>query len=147
MPLGNRSRPIVGIVSWRQKVTVCGSGMTIFQVDEPSVERVRIAGGLPVLIPHVDSAIELVESLEAVLFTGGDDGHPQSYGASDEGSNINASLDADRSEIALARAANQQGRNLSHQRADRRAESARRRQHPPHQAARRAVALAYPMPR
>jgi putative glutamine amidotransferase len=106
-PAGKSSRPVVGIVSWRQSVTVWGSSMTIFQIDESYIERVSAAGGLPVLVPHVDavSAAELVQSLDAVLFTGGDDVHPESYGATDDGSTLNASLDADRSEIALARAA------------------------------------------
>ena len=46
-------RPVIGIAAWRQTVEVWQSKMTIFQIDQAYVERVRTAGGLPFLIQAI----------------------------------------------------------------------------------------------
>ncbi len=101
------SKPVIGIASWRQTAEVWGSRMSIFQLDESYIDRVRIAGGLPVLLPHVDpeDVFATVDRIDALILTGGDDVDPSSYGAVDEGVSISNDAIADQHEIALLKAA------------------------------------------
>lgn len=104
---GAERRPVVGIASWRQTVEVWGHDMSIFQIDASYIERVQTAGGLPVLIPHLepDEVRRIVTRIDALILTGGDDVDPSSYGAEDEGVSLSNDPVADRHEIALLRAA------------------------------------------
>jgi putative glutamine amidotransferase len=65
------------------------------------------AGGLPVLLPHLDDAAadELLDDLDGLVLCGGDDVDPASYGAEDDGVSHGTDPAADRWELALARAA------------------------------------------
>ena len=104
-PMSNK--PVIGIASWRQTVEVWGSRMSIFQLDESYIDRVRTAGGLPMLLPHVDpeDVLATVERIDALILTGGDDVDPSTYGAVDEGVSISNDATADQHEIALVKAA------------------------------------------
>lgn len=104
-------KPVVAIAAWRQHIELLSSRMTIFQVDELYVSRVRLAGAAPVLLPHydIDEVSQIVGMLDGLVLTGGDDVAPVSYGASDEGTSIGCSVVADRSEIALLRSAKDVG--------------------------------------
>ena len=85
--------------------------MSIFQIDESYIRRIQQAGGLPVLIPHMDpdEVAEMVDRIDGLVLTGGDDVDPSSYGAEDEGVSIANDPVADRHEMALVRAAVQAG--------------------------------------
>lgn len=72
--MGHQTKmPVIGIAAWCQTVEVWGSEMTIFQVDEAYVDRVRAAGGLPFIIPHVTDhdVAPIVERIDALILTGG----------------------------------------------------------------------------
>lgn len=79
--------------------------MTIFQIDQAYVERVRVAGGVPFLVPHVthENLADIVHHLDALILTGGDDVDPRSYGELDDGSCVNSDIEADDAEIALVK--------------------------------------------
>ena len=98
-------RPVIGIAAWRQTVEVWQSKMTIFQIDQAYVERVRTAGGLPFLIPHVPSDMlsDVVDRIDGLILTGGDDVDPRSYGETDQGDCMHSDFEADQAEIALAK--------------------------------------------
>lgn len=104
-------RPTIGIIAWRQTIRLLDSPMTIFQVDHAYVERVRLAGGLPVLLPQIlpDEAGDVLRRIDGLLLTGGDDVAPESYGAVDEGLSLGMCKQADDCEIALVRAAAEMG--------------------------------------
>lgn len=106
-----KNKPVIGVASWRQTVEVWGSRMSIFQLDESYINRVRTAGGLPVLIPHLgpDEVRALVGRVDALILTGGDDVDPSSYGGFDEGVSIANDPVSDQHEIALVKAAVKRG--------------------------------------
>jgi len=85
--------------------------MDLYILDAPYVNRVQAAGGMPVLIPHVEpaDAEAQIAVVDALLITGGDDLDPSSYGAADEGHCLGTNIAADRSEIALVQAAAKRG--------------------------------------
>jgi putative glutamine amidotransferase len=97
------SLPIIGIAAWRQTVEVWEYAMSIFQADELYVQRVRAAGGLPVLLPHLqpNEISSIVTRLDGLILTGGDDIDPSTYGAEDEGVSLASDATADQHEIAL----------------------------------------------
>ena len=99
------SRPIIGIAAWRQTVEVWESKMTIFQIDQAYVERVRVAGGIPFLVPHVPAEMlsDVVARIDGLILTGGDDVDPRSYGETDLGECMHCDIEADQAEIALVR--------------------------------------------
>lgn len=101
-----KPKPIIGIAAWRQTVEVWDSRMTIFQIDQAYVERVRAADGVPFLVPHVETDMieDVVHHLDALILTGGDDVDPTTYGEADEGHCLNSDIEADRAEIALVKA-------------------------------------------
>lgn len=105
------SRPTIGIVAWRQTIRLLDSPMTIFQVDHAYVERIRLAGGLPVLLPQIlpEEAGDALQRIDGLLLTGGDDVAPETYGAVDEGLSLGMCKQADDCEIALVRAAADMG--------------------------------------
>ncbi len=49
-------------------------------VNRSYLNAVESAGGVPVPLPNVDAAAELVEMCDGILFTGGGDVHPKHYG-------------------------------------------------------------------
>lgn len=99
--------PIIGIAAWRQNVNLLNFPMTIFQIDQEYIKRVRAAGGLPFLVPHVlsEQVYTAIEALDALILTGGDDVDPAYYGAEDEGVGVDVDPEADAREIELVRAA------------------------------------------
>jgi len=103
----DQREPIIGIAAWRQNVEILEFPMTIFQIDQEYVKRVRAAGGLPILIPHMlpDQIEGAVQILDGLVLTGGDDVHPNSYDGECEGVGIGMDLEADAREIELVQAA------------------------------------------
>lgn len=107
------SLPLVGLSARRLAVgRVRGwNGSGIGERDGYS-DRVRAAGGLPVLLDpngvHEIDATVLVERLDAVLLTGGPDVEPERYGQDPHGSVYGTDAIVDDFEIALALAAIEQ---------------------------------------
>jgi putative glutamine amidotransferase len=89
----SRSKPIIGITSGLAQNK---SGATICQVGQAYINAISRAGGLPVIIPigiGEQGAIDLVDTLDGILFTGGGDidpvhfngePHPRVYGIEPE---------------------------------------------------------------
>lgn len=101
----SKLKPVIGIAAWRQTVEVWESRMTIFQIDQAYVQRVYAAGGIPFLVPHVpvDMLADLVQRIDGLVLTGGDDVDPRSYGETDQGECKHCDIEADRAEIALVK--------------------------------------------
>ena len=98
-------RPVIGIAAWRQTVEVWQSKMTIFQIDQAYVQRVYAAGGIPFLVPHVPVNMlpDVVQRIDGLILTGGDDVDPRSYGETDQGDCMHCDFEADQAEIALVK--------------------------------------------
>ncbi len=57
-------------------------------VNRSYLNAVKMAGGIPVPIPNVDTSIALVGMCDGMLFTGGGDVHPKNYGEEVEGTDV-----------------------------------------------------------
>ncbi len=94
-------RPLIGISSYGR----AGERQT-FSVPCEYVDAVRMAGGVPVILPPVEG--ETPEGLDAVsglILPGGGDVDPEHYGGGHHDANYGISQERDRFELTLARAA------------------------------------------
>jgi putative glutamine amidotransferase len=99
-------RPRIGITTWlRTLPTYLGRETLLYTLGSEYVERVLAAGGLPLLLPHAGDAAEVLDHLDGLLLSGGDDLHPESYGERHDGTSTGVSREADDWEIALVHAA------------------------------------------
>lgn len=102
------SRPRIGMTPWRRPLpTFLAERTDLYTLGAEYPNAVAEAGGLPVLLPHLDAAAvdELLDDLDGLVLCGGDDVDPASYGAADEGVSHGTSASADAWELALARRA------------------------------------------
>lgn len=94
-------RPLIGISSYGR----AGERQT-FSVPCEYVDAVRMAGGVPIVLPPVEG--EMPEGLDAVaglILPGGGDVDPAHYGGGHHDANYGISQERDRFELALTRAA------------------------------------------
>ena len=108
MSAARRSRPRIGLTPWKRAVhTVVGDPEQLFTLAEEYVESVRVAGGIPIILPpaRLNAAADAVAAVDALVLTGGGDFAPSSYGEQDEG--VSADIDSreDAWDIALTLAA------------------------------------------
>ena len=79
--------PLIGITSRRLPASVLGAvpagvvDVPIEGVFADYAESVSGAGGIPVIIPRLLDAAALVDRLDGLLLSGGEDVHPSRYGA------------------------------------------------------------------
>lgn len=98
----------IGITTWlRPLPTYLGQETLLYTLGYEYVERVKAAGGLPLLLPHLSEVESVLDLLDGLVLSGGGDLHPESYGAVHDGTSSGVSLAADRWEIALVQAARQ----------------------------------------
>lgn len=101
-------RPRIAITLWRRELpTFVGERTLLYTLADEYVTSVTDAGGLPLLVPHLDgeeAADAVLDGVDGLLVAGGGDVDPSSYGADDAGSK-DVDLQADRSELALLRRA------------------------------------------
>ena len=99
--------PVIGITCMQRTIELLGSDMHTYFLDQRYTKRIREAGGVPVILPQLraDEVPPVLAKLDALILSGGDDVHPDVYGAEDEGVSIDADLAADRGEVALLRGA------------------------------------------
>ncbi len=96
----------IGITTWlRPLPTYLGKETLLYTLGYEYVERVKAAGGLPLLLPHLSEVASVLDLLDGLVLSGGGDLHPESYGAVHDGTSSGVSLEADRWEIALVQAA------------------------------------------
>jgi len=84
-----------------------GVGLLHYVASAPYVKAVRKAGGLPVLLPVVDTddAAAMLELVDALVITGGCDVDPTNYGAAPEPLLGPTDLVRDAADLAITRAA------------------------------------------
>jgi len=95
------STPLIGITTYR---TQNRSGYAQLCINEAYVSSVTEAGGTPVLVPlGLSNAVldDLINRLDGVLFSGGGDILPETYGSQPHPRVDNVDLDRDRVEIYL----------------------------------------------
>lgn len=108
-PLGSRNslrRPVVGLTGRPLPVgRIAGYRDAAIALQRPYLDAVVRSGGLPVVVaPDVDPAA-LVDSIDALVLTGGPDVDPSRYGAEAHPSVYGVSPEADEFEFDLVRLA------------------------------------------
>jgi putative glutamine amidotransferase len=94
-------RPLIGISSYGR----AGERQT-FSLPCEYVDVVRLAGGVPLVLPAVEGEIpEALEAIDALILPGGGDVDPAHYGGVHHDANYGISAERDGFEMALARAA------------------------------------------
>ncbi|HZT64325.1 MAG TPA: gamma-glutamyl-gamma-aminobutyrate hydrolase family protein [Acidimicrobiales bacterium] len=75
-------RPLIGITAHLRLVEEAGTSVLHHVANASYVKAVRKAGGIPVLLPMVDpeDAAVLLDRVDGLVVTGGDDVDPSSYG-------------------------------------------------------------------
>jgi putative glutamine amidotransferase len=100
-----RTRPLIGISSYGR----AGERQT-FSLPCEYVDVVRLAGGVPVVLPAVEGEIpEALDAIDGLILPGGGDVDPAHYGGIRHDANYGISAERDGFEMALARAAMAQG--------------------------------------
>ncbi len=95
------TRPLVGISSYGR----AGQRQT-FSLPCEYVDVVRLAGGVPIVLPAVEGEIpEALDAVDALILPGGGDIDPAHYGGPRHEANYGISAERDGFELALARAA------------------------------------------
>lgn len=101
--------PVIGLTTSRLKNE---RGDPMISVMETYVKAVVQAGGAPLLIPlglPEQTLKELANRLDAILFTGGGDIHPERYGSRPDPRAASVDEDRDRVEMQLFREARDKG--------------------------------------
>lgn len=98
--------PLVGITTYVETASWGPWSDPAILVPRSYVDAVRSAGGVPLLLPPVaETAPAVVASLDALLFAGGNDVDPASYGAAAHERTVSTRPERDAAEAALLRAA------------------------------------------
>lgn len=87
-------------------------GMSRVRLNAAYVEAVERAGGLPLVVPPLASiadASRIIEAVDALLLTGGEDVDPARYGAPRHPTVEVVNLERDATELALVAAARERG--------------------------------------
>jgi putative glutamine amidotransferase len=93
-------RPLIGISSYGR----AGERQS-FSVPCEYVDAVRVAGGVPIVLPPVEGETAGLEVVAGLILPGGGDVDPSHYGGDPHDANYGISQERDRFELALARAA------------------------------------------
>jgi putative glutamine amidotransferase len=104
---GTMRRPRIGISAWRRTLpTFLGEHTDLYTLGVEYVDAVRGAGGLPLILPHdAGRAEEILDTIDGLVLSGGDDIHPVSYGEPYSEASVGIDRGADDWEIALVRGA------------------------------------------
>ncbi len=97
-----RGRPRIGVTTYHRD----NPDRPRFFLPAAYVDAVRLAGGLPLLLPPGDEeAEEILAHLDGVIFTGGGDIHPRRFGGSHHPHHYSICDERDEFELRLIRAA------------------------------------------
>lgn len=100
-------RPRIGVTSWHRHDQ---DKLERWEaIRENYTEAVRLAGGLPLILPllrgHTDGVEDYLESVDGIVFTGGEDVAPHQYGEPVDPTCEEPDAERDAFELALARGA------------------------------------------
>jgi putative glutamine amidotransferase len=99
-------RPVIGITTYAEEATWGNWTEPAAFVPLAYVRAVDRAGGRPLLLPPVEDGIdETLDALDAIIFSGGGDLDPETYGAEAHPETNEVSPERDSAELALLRAA------------------------------------------
>jgi len=103
------TRPLIGVTTWLRRVdTDLGPQRPVHSLGVEYADPVEAAGGVPVLLAATAGVDELLDTLDGVVISGGQDVDPSRYGCAPEpGRGYDAERDA--FEIALVRGARERG--------------------------------------
>ncbi|HEY9899052.1 MAG TPA: gamma-glutamyl-gamma-aminobutyrate hydrolase family protein [Pantanalinema sp.] len=102
--------PLIGITTQRHAgVGAIKRGRPIYYLAAEYAERVREAGGIPLLLPPGAAEIESLRALDGLLLTGGEDVAPSHYGQEPIPELGEVDAERDVQELPLAQAAAEQG--------------------------------------
>jgi gamma-glutamyl-gamma-aminobutyrate hydrolase PuuD len=99
-------RPVIGITTYAEEATWGNWTEPSALVPLAYVRAVDLAGGRPLLIPPVENGIdETLDALDAIIFSGGGDLDPDTYGAETHPETKEVRPERDSAELALLQAA------------------------------------------
>jgi gamma-glutamyl-gamma-aminobutyrate hydrolase PuuD len=99
-------RPVIGITTYAEKATWGGWTEPAAFTPLAYVRAVEQAGGRPLLVPpSADGIEETLDSLDGIIFSGGGDLDPETYGAEAHPETGEVSTERDSAELALLQGA------------------------------------------
>jgi putative glutamine amidotransferase len=100
------AKPVIGITTYAEEATWAGWTEAAAFTPLTYVRAVEHAGGRPLLVPPNDDAIEeTLDALDGIIFSGGGDLDPETYGAEPHPEIGGVVPERDRGELVLLRAA------------------------------------------
>jgi gamma-glutamyl-gamma-aminobutyrate hydrolase PuuD len=100
------ARPLIGITTYVEPASWGHWQVEAALVPYDYVRAVERAGGRAVLVPPDDKGIEeVLDALDGLIFSGGNDLEPQGYGADAHPATIGTNPERDRGELALLQSA------------------------------------------
>jgi putative glutamine amidotransferase len=97
-------RPLIGMTAYAQQVRYDSNELMAGMLPMSYVKAVHATGGRAVLITPDDPDVDVIESLDGIVFTGGGDVDPSHWGA-DPHPRTDADVARDASELLLMKAA------------------------------------------
>src|SRR5919204_2033964 len=99
-------RPIIGITTYVTSATFENWTEESALVPADYVRAVEVAGGRPLLVPPSEDGVdETLDVLDAIIFSGGSDVDPATYGQEPHPETKGVVADRDRAELELLEAA------------------------------------------
>lgn len=104
--MASDTRPVVGITTYAEPAAWGAWNVPSALVPLTYVHAVEAAGGRPLLVPPCDGGLEeTLDVLDGIIFSGGNDLDPSTYGAESHPETNGTRPERDRAELALMRAA------------------------------------------
>ena len=100
------SRPLIGITAYVEQARWGAWDLPASLIPMMYVQKIEEAGGRPLLIPPTEQGIEeTLDALDGIVFSGGADLDPETYGAPTHAETNGLRPERDRAEFALLTAA------------------------------------------
>jgi putative glutamine amidotransferase len=101
-------RPIVAVTTWRRRLdTYLGAETDLYTLGAEYADAVSVAGGVPLLVPNLAPEVigGVLDRVDALLLSGGEDVDPAYYGAAAAAGDGDHDAGRDATEGALVRGA------------------------------------------
>jgi putative glutamine amidotransferase len=103
---GDRVRPVIGITTYAEQARWGQWDLPAALIPLAYVRAVEAAGGRPLLVPPSEDGVEeTLEAVDGMLFSGGGDVDPATYGAESHAKTAGVRPERDSAELALLEAA------------------------------------------